>query len=135
MMASLRLLMACLLLGAPTALAAPKLDPNVMTEAHFVKLQPILMSVVQERRIMGLVQLEVTLKLADPNDWETVVRQRLRIKDKLVQAVGGMTRGAIRVDAPINIEMVSAVLQRRVDGVLGKDRAKVLITDASTRAQ
>lgn len=129
------LLCVLVLLGAPSAVAAPKLDPKEMTEAHFVKFQPILMSVVQERRIMGLVQIEVTLKLADPNDWEEIIRQRVRVKDRLVQAVGGMTRGAIRVDAPVNIEMVAAVLQRQVDALLGDDRAKVLITDASTRAQ
>ncbi|MEM7568256.1 MAG: hypothetical protein AAF337_00535 [Pseudomonadota bacterium] len=128
------LVIAALGLATP-ALAAPKLDPNEITEAHFIKFEPILMTVVQERRIQGLVQLQVTLKLADPNEWEEITRQRARIKDKLVQAVGGMTHGAIRVDRPLNIALITSVLQRRVDAQLGAERARVLIIDASTRLQ
>lgn len=115
--------------------AAPQLDPNEITEAHFVTFRPILMSVVQDRQIRGLVQLEVTLKLADPNKWEETVRLRARLKDRLVQSVGGMTRGAIRVDRPLNVALITKVLQRQIDAELGPDKAKVLIVDASTRFQ
>lgn len=122
--------------GAPAqAYAQAKLDPNILTEAHFIKFQPIIMSVVQDRQVKGLVQLEVTLKLEDPNERRDIVKERHRIKDKLIQAIAGMTRGAIRVDAPINLEMVAAVLQRHVDVVLDGKKSQVLILDASTRAQ
>lgn len=126
-----------MLLGAAHPVSAAKQadDTKEMTEANFVKLQPILMSVLQDRRIAGLVQIEVTLKLADAAEWEAIVEQRRRVTDKMVQAVGGMTRGAIRVDAPLNIALISNVLQRQADQVLGEGRVEVLVTDASTRAQ
>lgn len=128
-------LFALIAFEAPSAHAAPTLNPDQITEAHFVNFQPILMSVVQDRRIQGLVQLEVTLKLADPNEWEETVRLRARLKDRLVQAIAGMTNGAIRVDRPLNVPLITAVLQRQVDAELGPERAAVLIVDASTRAQ
>jgi len=117
------------------AYAEKKPEPKEMTEANFVKLSPILMSVLQDRRIAGLVQIEVTLKLANASEWEAIVNERRRVKDKFVQAVGGMTRGAIRVDAPMNIALITNVLQRQADSVLGSDRVEVLVTDASTRQQ
>lgn len=133
-LAQCAVLAACLLLPA-RAQAQVKLDPKILTEAHFVNFQPIIMSVVQDRRITGLVQIEITLKLADPNERNEIIKERHRVQDKLVQAIAGMTRGAIRVDAPLNVDMVAAVLQRHVDAALGGKKTEVLVIDASTRAQ
>lgn len=126
---------ASLSVGVVSVRAAPAEEPAELTEANFVAFAPIIMSVVQERRIMGLVEVVVTLKLADAGDWREIVDQRARIKDRLVHGIAGMTRGAISVDTPMNIDLVTAVLQRQVNGVLGANRAQVLIVDASTRAQ
>ncbi|MEM1020142.1 MAG: hypothetical protein AAGJ09_06590 [Pseudomonadota bacterium] len=123
--------LAALLLAA----APPDDNDKQITEAHFVSFQPIIMTVVQERQIQGLVQLEVTLRLYDPTNWDRTSRLRARLKDRLVQAVAGLTNGAIRVDAPINIPLITAVMQRQIDKELGPDYARVLITDATTRKQ
>ncbi|RME65510.1 MAG: hypothetical protein D6782_06135 [Alphaproteobacteria bacterium] len=132
-----------LLLALPLAIAAmapawaggsAKPDDGELSESHFLKLQPMIVPVLQEHRMRGLVSVQISLQLSDAKTRERVEKMKPKLTDRYIIALNQLGQAVIEIDRPVNLPLIQQILQRSTDYVLGADVARVLIIDASSRA-
>ncbi len=116
----------------PPALAAG--GGEAKPESRFVKLQPIIVPVLQEYRMRGLVSVQVSLSLHAGADRERVETLKPKLTDRYIMTLNQLGQTVIEMDRPVNLPLIQRLLQQGTDQVLGADIASVLIIDASSRA-
>lgn len=118
---------------AMPAMAAGGGEKTDDAENQFVKLQPMIVPVLQDKRMRGLVSVQVSLKLADPANREKVEQLKPKLTDRYILTLNQLGQTMIAIDRPVNLGLIQQVLQRGTDHILGADTASVLIIDASSR--
>ncbi|MFZ5610258.1 MAG: flagellar basal body-associated FliL family protein [Pseudomonadota bacterium] len=112
--------------------AAEGTDTSVGAEA-FIRVEPIIISVLRGSTVAGLMSLTVELQVPDAAKREEVAAIRPRLRDGYLRALSRLASTTLDIDRPLNFELLTRMLQRDTDRVLGPGVARVLITDASTR--
>lgn len=97
----------------------------------FVAIDPLHVSIIENSRVAGFLAVTLSLEPASAAEAADIERLMPRLLDQFNIKLAALARTRISISRPINIDLLSLVLQRAVDEQLGKDRAAVLIQSAT----
>lgn len=109
-------------LAAPVALAADRetgAQPTLPGAPVFVKLQPIVLPVIEGNTVTRQVGVLLTLELAEGQEAKSIEDQRTRVMDAFINElyrIYGWRSGAVQV---VNDTLIKERLLRSADQVLG----------------
>jgi ABC-type sugar transport system substrate-binding protein len=120
----LTVLLAALLAASPAAASSPEKKKG--GGSTFVALPPTAANVVQPSGRMGIVTVETSLDVHDPELHARAQASTPRLRAAYAAALQSHVRGLGAGAAP-NADRLSGELQRATDRVLGKPGAKLLL--------
>jgi flagellar basal body-associated protein FliL len=131
----MRTLFALLVAGVTLAASAPAAaEKKPAGPTHqFIRFQPVIVNTIDGGQISGLFSMTVTLKVADEAAVERLESQRVRINDLLTRTAFDYAATQVDVRRPVNWRQLTGFVQARINQLLAKEKARVLIVDASVR--
>jgi len=117
-------LLALLMLASPAA--ASSSEKKKGGGSTFIAIPPTAANVVRPNGRMGIVTVETSLDVKDPELHARAEASTPRLRAAYAAALQSHTRG-LGAGAPPNADRLSQELQRATDKVLGKPGAKLLL--------
>lgn len=101
----------------------------------FVNMDSMIFSVLQDSRISGLMSVTIKLQIRSEDERNQIEALRPKLRDRYLFTLTRLGAETIDIKKPLNFEIMTQLLQRDTDKVLGEHVAKLLITDMTTRAR
>ncbi len=119
-------LTALLVLGTPSAMAAEAEAPE--TSDQYIKITPLNISIIQESRIRGILQVEINLDVPNETLHERALMLYPRLQDAYMLALRFYATNHLKVSHLPNVEQITHVLQTVTNDVLKQPGARVLLS-------
>ncbi len=100
---------------------------------QFVKFSPIIVSIMDNHKVMGLLSITVHAEAATSDKREVAEKLRPRLQDAFTRKVLELGEIYISPDRKIDIAFVTAHLQAAAKTALPDVPLKIYVFDASTR--
>jgi len=115
--------------GSPTPAPAKKLTAS----RAFLTLDPFMVSVVENYRVRGFLILEITLYMPDKHEQEGAEVLSPKLRDAYVRALMEYGAKIATTKRPPDLTGITARLQGQTDGIFGRSKVQVLLTQALVR--
>ena len=129
-------ILAMLLALSPAARAAehtPAPSKKLTSSRAFLTLDPFMVSIVENYRVRGFLVLEITLYMPGKAGQEGAEVMSPKLRDAYVRALMEYGAKVATIKRPPDLTGITARLQGQTDGVLGPDKARVLLTQTLVR--
>ena len=119
-------LVAALLLAPKPIEAAESVRPE--SDASYVIINPMNISIIQNARVRGMLQVELGLDIPDDELRATAIQLAPRLQDAYVIAMRHYTTNQLKLYQVPNANLIGDILQNVTTQVLGGDGAIVLLS-------
>ncbi len=128
-MAGLFLLTANLV--AANAVLAEESDGGSDADPLFIEFAPLSVSVIQRTRVAGFLSVAFDLVVDSEETVKLVERLRPRLEDAIVRVLSRVANSRLDINHPVDIDLIRAYVQMAVDGIIGAEKARVLMKSVS----
>lgn len=120
-------------LAAPSAALAASNEDKSLPVFNFVRFEPIIVTLFDSNRAVGLMSVTVALQVPTPADREEIEAQRAKYIDAFNATLVQMGRLHVSPNRPIDVARLAGTLETTANRVRGKGKVRALVLDASTR--
>ncbi|MCH8862091.1 MAG: hypothetical protein IID51_06235 [Proteobacteria bacterium] len=101
------------------------------SEPLFIEFTPLSVSVIQRTRVAGFLSVAFNLVVENEEAAAHVERLRPRLRDAIVRILSRVANSRLDINRPVDVDLIRAYVQMAVDGVLGAEKARVLMETVS----
>lgn len=101
------------------------------SEPLFIEFTPLSVSVIQRTRVAGFLSVAFNLVVESEEAAAHVERLRPRLRDAIVRILSRVANSRLDINRPVDVDLIRAYVQMAVDGVLGAEKARVLMQTVS----
>lgn len=101
------------------------------SEPLFIEFAPLSVSVIQRTRVAGFLSVAFDLVVESEETVEHVERLRPRLEDAIVRVLSRVANSRLDINHPVDVDLIRAYVQMAVDGVIGAEKARVLMKSVS----
>lgn len=138
---TLHWLIASLALGCMLALPRPAAasgggaaeEADIHNGPSFMVMEAVTVSIIRTGKVRGFLTVDVTLELPGSEYRQTVTKVAPRLAAAYHHSIRDIAARGVDLDQPVDINLVTDILQSVTDQVLGEELAIVLIGSASVQ--